>query len=280
VSVKLLALDVDGTLVGTDSVAAADVVNAIAAADAAGIRIVLATGRSYVETHPIWAQLRLTEPYEPLVLVGGALVTEPDTGRTLYHKPIARELAVAFSDALAEEGYPAMANLDGWRSDEEYVLAEHGKPATALRKWFSKIDVTIRRVQRMGEAADMPDPLRVSAVVPPDQAPAVAERLIERFDGRLLIHPILAPNYAVTIVEAHAAGADKWPAVRYVAQAYRIGAGAICAVGDDVNDLEMIRAAGLGVAMPDAPRSILSAADTVAKNGLAAFIRDLVQDRF
>ena len=69
---ELLAVDVDGTLVGPDSVVPADVVDALAAAEQAGLRVCLATGRSYVETHPIWRQLRLRGPFEPLVVVGGA----------------------------------------------------------------------------------------------------------------------------------------------------------------------------------------------------------------
>ena len=85
-----------------------------------------------------------------------------------------------------------------------------------------------------------------------DIVPELAERLQRDFEGRLNVHAIVAPNYAVTIVEAFAAGADKLAGVTYVAQARRIPPSGIVAVGDDVNDIPMVRGAGLGVAMPHA----------------------------
>jgi hypothetical protein len=55
----------------------------------------------------------------------------------------------------------------------------------------------------------------------------------------------------------------KWSGVLGVASAAGIDPGAVCAVGDDVNDLPMIRAAGLGVAMGNASPEVLAAADRV-----------------
>jgi len=277
---KLLAIDVDGTLVGPDDVVADQTAQALREAGAAGLRVCLATGRSYIETMPIWRRLGLARPYEPLVLIGGALVAEPEAGRTLYHRTIDRELACGFADALGEAGFSAMAIVDGWRHGVDYFLAESGDVHSAQRDWFSKMKVRVRRCGNLREAADMPDPLRVSAVVPDDRAEAVAAALSARFDGKLTVRAIVAPNYRVTIVEAFAAGVDKFQAVRYVAQAYRIGPRQIVAVGDDVNDLAMIRGAGLGVAMAHAEQSVREQARAVAEPSLAAFLRRLVAGEF
>ncbi|MCE5325565.1 MAG: Cof-type HAD-IIB family hydrolase [Planctomycetaceae bacterium] len=274
---RLLALDVDGTLVGRDNIVPPDVAAAVGAAEAAGIRIVLATGRSYVETVGVWRQLGLKEPFEPMVLIGGALVSEAHSGRTLWQQPIPRAVAVEFSNALGDAGYSAMAILDVWRHGVEYIVAEHGRGDEAHRLWFSKMNVKVHRVERIAEAPEMPDPLRISAVVESTDAAAVSERLREQFHGRLTVHAILAPNYGVTIVESFAPGVSKFTAVQYVAQAYRIGPGQIAAVGDDVNDLELIRKVGLGVAMPNGSPMLIAEADQVAENGLAAFIRELVE---
>ncbi len=274
---KLLALDVDGTLVGRDNVVPSDVTAAVAAAEAAGIRIVLATGRSYVETVGVWRQLNLKAPFEPMVLIGGALVSEAHSGRTLWQQPIPRAVAVEFSDALGDAGYSAMAILDVWRHGVEYIVAEHGRGDEAHRLWFSKMNVKVHRVERIAEAPEMPDPLRISAVVESTDAAAVSERLREQFHGRLTVHAIVAPNYGVTIVESFAAGVSKFTGVQYVAQAYRIGPGQIAAAGDDVNDLELIRKVGLGVAMPNGSPLLIAEADRVAEHGLAAFIRELLR---
>jgi hydroxymethylpyrimidine pyrophosphatase-like HAD family hydrolase len=121
----------------------------------------------------------------------------------------------------------------------------------------------------------MPEPLRVSTVVDEEQAEALAAALAERFRGRLGVHAIRAPNYDVTIVEAFRAGVDKAAGVRYVAQAYGIGPGAVAAVGDDVNDLELLRLAGLSAAMPHAPEAVRAAADVVVGPSVGAFVRSL-----
>ena len=273
---KMLALDLDGTLLGTDHLVAPETAEAVRAAEAAGLGVCLATGRSYSETRPSWQELGLKGPYQPMVVIGGALISEADTGRTLYHKPIAPAIAVELADALGDAGYSAMAIVDSWRHGVDYYLVECGDVHAAQRDWFSKMNVSVRTVARLGDVADLPSPLRVSAVVPPDKAPALAERLKKRFDGVLNIHPIIAPNYNVTIVEALAAQADKLVALRYVGQAARIAPAQIVAVGDDVNDITMVRGAGFGAAMPDSAAPLAEIADYQITTSLADFLHRLI----
>lgn len=278
---KLLALDVDGTLVRPDQTVAPQLIDALARADAAGLKICLATGRSYVETMPVWQQLRLGLPYQPLVLIGGALVSEPDTGRTLFQRTIPHDLACQYADALLEEGYSAMAIVDAWRHGVDYFFAQGPDAQAEANRWFSKMNVKVQNLRRLADAPDMPGALRISAVIDADKAPDLAARLKNRFDGQLNIHPIHAPNYGVTIVEAFSAKADKFGGIMYLAQAMRLGAGAISAVGDDVNDLPMIRGAALGVAMAKAPQHVKDQAKHVMQaDGLAAFVDELVAGRF
>ena len=280
---RILALDVDGTLVGPDNVVTGDIIEAVALADRAGIGICLATGRSYSETIGIWRQLGLGRPQQPIILIGGALVSETDTHRALYHKPMDSETACRFSDALGAAGYCAMAIVDSWRYDAEYYLTEHGDLADAQRRWFSRMAVDVVSVESLDDVLlgpDGPDVLRISAVVDQNDGPALADDLKEQFGDAINICSILAPNYDVWIVEAHAAGADKRRALQYVAQATRTPMSEVAAVGDDVNDISMIGSAGLGVAMPQAPPGVIEASDHTAAGGLAEFIRQLVDGQF
>jgi HAD superfamily hydrolase (TIGR01484 family) len=276
---KLLALDVDGTLVGRDGLVPQDVVAAVAVARSAGLNVCLATGRSYVETFPIWRQLRLVEPYEPMVLIGGALVSEPNSGRSLYHKPIPADLACRLDEALAAAGHCAMAITDVWRTGVDYLLTEGADRDLAERRWFGQMNVRVRRVRRLADVENPPALLRISAVVEPPAGQVLAARLAEQFRGQLRVHCILAPNYGVTIVEAFATGADKFTGVRYVAQGLAVPASRIAAVGDDINDLPLLRGVGLGVVMPSASPPVAAAAKHVAAD-LASFIRQLAAGRF
>ena len=277
---KLPALDVDGTLIGPDQVVTRGVREAVAEICRAGLRVCLATGRTYAEALDVWRQLDLEAPFEPIVLVGGALVGEPDTGRTLAQRPIPLPAAGEFADALNDLGYVAMVLVDPWRHGVEYLRTRRGDQRAAQRGWFSKMDVRVRAVGRLAEEADLPEPLRISTVVDPEDAGAIAADLARRFEGRLIVQPLQAPKYDATIVEAHAAGATKLAALRYVAQARRIRSERIAAVGDDLNDLEMVRGVGLGVAMPHAPEPLRGAADHVAAEGLAPFLHRLAAGAF
>jgi hypothetical protein len=272
---KLLALDFDGTLIGRDGVVAGDVVEAIALAEAAGVRVCAATGRSYVESAGIWRQVRLLSPPHPMILVGGAMVTEAQTGRTLWQKAIPHEAACEMAEALGAKGYVAMVLVDAWRHGVDYIVTTQGDQTAAARDWFSKMKVTVRQVEHLSEVAAGPEALRISTVVPPAQAGAMAAELAATFAGRLTVRAIQAPNYGVTIVEAHAAGADKLAGLRYIAQGLRLPLAHTVAVGDDTNDLTMVRGAGLGAAMPHAPQILRDAADRVLDGGLADFIRRL-----
>jgi Cof subfamily protein (haloacid dehalogenase superfamily) len=277
---RLLGIDVDGTLLGKDHRLDPQTARTIASARSAGLRVVLATGRTLSETIEIWRQLDLREPSEPLVLVGGALVAEGDTGRTLYHRTIPLSLAAEFADALGEAGYAPMMLVDPWRHGWDYVLCEVGDVEAARGGWLDKTGANVRTVKSVSDRCEIPNPLRISAVVDPEEAPPLVAQLNRTFDGRINVHAIVAPNYDATVVEAFAAGVDKFAALKYVAQAYRIGSGSIAAIGDDINDLGMIRGAGLGAAMPDAPASVREQGDHVAAGGLVEFIEQLIDGRF
>ena len=277
---RLLALDIDGTLVGPDGLVAPETLDAVAAARAAGVGICVATGRSHAESVGIWRALHLDRPFEPVILVGGAIVAEPDTARTLYQRAIPWPTACEFADALGRAGHVAMALVDRWRHGVDYLVTAGADQDAASRDWFSKMDVRVRRVGRLADGAERQEVLRISAVADPDRARALADELRVPFGEGLTVHAILAPNYGVTIVEAHAAGANKMTALKYVAQQLRVPVRRIAAVGDDINDLPMIRGAALGAAMPEAPKAVRDAADHVAAGGLGAFIRRLVAGEF
>ncbi|MFM9011329.1 MAG: HAD family hydrolase, partial [Planctomycetota bacterium] len=89
---------------------------------------------------------------------------------------------------------------------------------------------------------------------------ALEAGLHEAFPGQLSLHTIKSPRYRDWMCEIAPAGVTKWSGVMGMAAAWGIAAEEICAVGDDVNDLPMIRAAGLGLAMGNARPEVQAAA--------------------
>ena len=74
--------------------------------------------------------------------------------------------------------------------------------------------------------------------------------------------------------------AGKWAAILHLSRLWRIDPSAICAVGDDANDIPMIRNAGLGVAMCHARHEVIAAADLVTgghdEDGVAQLVENVL----
>lgn len=273
----LIAIDVDGTLVNLDQRVDPEVVRAIAELRSEGIAVCLATGRNLTETLDVWRQLELAGPFEPIISNGGALVCEPDTGRSLFQQPIEAALAGELIEAIGSAGRTAALNVDRWRWGAD-ILAVPGPEYDRVRQcWFDRLDALIvRPIETLGvDSLGAPDILRVNAVLDQAEAGAFITPLREQFADRLTIHAICAPNYGVYFLEAFAVGTDKFSAVRYLAQGRRIPASRIVAIGDDINDIPMLTGAGLGLAMPDAPESVRRVADGLVEPDLASCLRGL-----
>ena len=275
---RLIAIDVDGTLVDSNQLVAPETQDAIRHAQDRGIQICIATGRSMKETLPVWRQLPLSDPPLPMAVIGGAMVCDPVTQRTLYHRPIDLEVALELDAVLAAAGHSSLAFVDGWRHDADYYFGENGNGEAAMEMWFSKMNVRIRRGASLRSMPDMPAPMRINAVASAQEATSLARELAERFAGRLVIHSLLAPNYGVYVVEAFHPQADKYRAVAYIAQGLRIPTAAIAAIGDDVNDIPMLSQCGLGATFPHACQQVRDCSRHIVTDSLANFIRQVADD--
>jgi hydroxymethylpyrimidine pyrophosphatase-like HAD family hydrolase len=105
---------------------------------------------------------------------------------------------------------------------------------------------------------------------------ALHERFTHELPGELYTHVLRSPRYLGYLCEIAPRGNTKWTGVQRLAEAWDISPEAICAVGDDVNDLPMIEGAGLGVAMGNALPEVRAAADRIApthdEDGLAQVV--------
>jgi len=279
----LLAVDIDGTLVGPGEPLRSRNAEALATAKRAGMTVCLCTGRSVAEARPIWLQCGLGGRADPLVCVSGAIVCESDTARTLHIEPLAPAPAIAASEALLARGLSTVALVDAWREGFDYYLVA-GDDASAVRAaWLDRHACTVREVRALTEVPALPELLRLTALADEDDED-VGEILGRCGDGQLAVGWIRALNYGFGLWECLAPRANKWTGVRYVSQGLRIARADIVAIGDDVNDLPMIERAGLGVAMGNAPNPVRQAADHVAgrhdADGLAMFIEQLLDGQF
>jgi hypothetical protein len=280
---KLLAVDVDGTLLGPGSRLSSAHAAAVRQAKETGLAVCLCTGRSVAETHPVWRACEFGGKADPLICISGALVCEGDSARTLRIEPVAAAAAAAGAEAIVRAGRSVVALVDAWRWGFDYYLLEAQDAPAVRQKWLDRHACRVRVVKSLADTSEPAEILRLT-VFADSSAGAVEANLAACADGQLQVGRIHAPNLGVDLLECFAPAASKWAGIRYVAQGLRIGKQDIVAVGDDVNDLSMLQNAGLAVAMGNAGPSVKSAARlTIGRHdadGLAPFIAQLLAGNY
>src|SRR5206468_7743365 len=113
-----------------------------------------------------------------------------------------------------------------------------------------------------------------------DQVAALQRRLDEKFAERIFGLAIRVPHAGVDVYEVFDPAVNKWEGILHVARRHQIDPSQIIAIGDDLNDVPMIKSAGLGVAMGNGHPEVKAIAKRVIgsneEEGLAAFLEELV----
>lgn len=267
--IRLIALDIDGTIIGDDHEIAERTVRAVRAAMDRDVAVSLVTGRMVSSAMRFATDLGLTGP---IVGYQGGLIRampQPDTrrlGRLLLHTPLAAEAARSILAWTRARGLDPHVNhlerfilrADDPRADD--YSAFMGARAELVPDLLEAIDHPVTKILAVGEPP-----------VPVEVAPLARAEFAGRADVTIS-HP--------RFLEFVAPGVSKGRAIRFLARRLRIPLAATLAIGDQWNDLEMIAEVGHGTAMPSAPPEVRAAARYVAPplevDGAARMIEDLV----
>jgi len=270
---RLLVLDVDGTVTNSRHEVTTATCEAVARIQAAGIRVVLATGRRYRDTLPVAARLGISEP---LITASGALVKRSTDHATLARAEFGPGTLEGVVAEIVAAGHEPVFYSDSFADGFDFhcrsltVAQTPGRDeSTGSMPVISGLSEYLERNRDLAKV--VPD---LHRNVPPGVFAGFAmgshramlnleQSLHENFPGKLSLHTIRSPRYLNWMCEIAPVGVTKWSGVMTLADEWGIRAEEICAVGDDVNDLPMIRAAGLGVAMGNAQPEVLAAADRV-----------------
>jgi len=274
---RLLAIDIDGTLVNSRDELTSDTQEALIRAGRAGIHIVLATGRRYSRT------LHFVEPLGidvPLITATGALIKDPKDHRTLFQSIIDSHLLRQVLAIIDLCGYDPLLCADTFAQGFDFYNARAKVGTTELQEYLD-LNPNDGRIWPNLIADPPPGVFSVFTMGTKDQMLILEQILHGKLSGRLSTHVLRSPRYRGFLVEITPAGVSKWSGVRRLAESWGIEEASICAVGDDVNDIPMIRAAGLGVAMGNALAEVKAAADIVApthdENGLVQVVQWLLE---
>lgn len=274
---RLLAVDVDGTLLNSSNALPAANREALHRAHEAGLTVCLCTGRSYTETKPVIDAIGLD--LDASIGVFGAIVCDARTGRTIHRSPIPRRTARRLLEHFASRGDPVLVLQDVTEAETDYYLITGEHNMEAYDRWLELSPTVTHRVERWPE--DASEPLRIGIIVDPADVDAVRAELDAEFPStELKRNAIFAPNYGLHVLECFAPQVNKWFGITQLARDRAIETSEIVAIGDDVNDVEMIRSAGLGVAVANAIPAVREVAKwhTAGNNeaGVAVFIDRLL----
>lgn len=262
---RMLLADLDGTVIDPGGEVAEDTAAALRRLRAAGHRVILATGRCWRSARPVVRRLGLDEP---VICLTGALVKAAGDGRTLDRRVLPAAMVRRTIEAVHGAGHSALVHVDD--ADHEFDAVLLRGPNTS-RETADYVALAGRACQgrHIDEIGDLLGQcLEVSVWGPPAALGACRAAIEVALGDRVHTLIIHAPNVGHWVLEVFGPGVTKWAAARRLAEQAGIAPAEIVAMGDDVNDLEMIRQAGLGVAMSHAVAEVRRAADHVAEAGL------------
>ena len=243
---KLLAVDLDGTCLDHEDVLRPSVLAALKKAADAGVTVAVSTGRNLLG---IPAALRESGFVRWCITSNGAAIYDLSTGEAVFRRSIPVETAAELLSTIRGMGYPTSVTVgqDVIDCDHDVYRFRHTFFHDYAESLFA--DDLADYVRARGE-----DPAKVHVLY------------LRRLDGTP-VHALLRTVPGITFtgdVKGHteivAAGVDKGAALLHLCSRLGVRPEETAAIGDSENDLTMLRAAGLSVAMGNAPEAIRAAA--------------------
>lgn len=264
--IKMIAIDLDGTLLQDDLDISPRDRQAIREAIRRGVKVVICTGRMYSTASPHASKLGLDTP---IICFNGAYITTQDKSRVLDH--------YAFSTSYARPIYEEACRR-GLHTNY-YVEDDINVPEIndIVRHYLQRIEADVRVVEDMNVFFDQHDRLTKITVQSDDHLALddFARWIEEAFPSELYV--VKSGKFFLEVSHPYA---NKGTGVDKIAEHFGIPAEQVMAIGDNFNDISMFRFAGLAVAMGNAEEAVRREADVVTgtyqEDGVAKAIETYV----
>lgn len=254
-------MDVDGTILTPDSALTPRMLRAARLAQERGVTLALATSRRWIGAEPI---ARALGAVRPLILYDGALRRGFPDGGVEAVEPLASDVAREAAGRIVAAGLRVVAQYS-LSAGERMVATEetpHGEWMESYLAMFTQ-EVRYRPLDTL--LAVFQKPLRLVSFGPIETLRALVDSLADLPVGRQIL-PF--GSYGVAELMVFAPGVSKGSALTRLAADLGVPLSETLAIGDGVNDISMLRAAGLGVAMEHAAPHVRAAADVVTTSNV------------
>jgi Cof subfamily protein (haloacid dehalogenase superfamily) len=271
---KMIAMDMDGTLLTTDKVVSQGNRDALKKAGDMGIKLVVCTGRIFTSA---WAYADLIGTEAPIIASNGAYIREKDRDEVVYMKTLPKEDIYKAVKIVKDHGFqPHLFSSDTIFTEKKIFTAKlYDKQNESLPK-DKQVNIVI--TDNLGKMIDENSNiiLKIVVVSEMDEIDKLNELRNERINEIDASVVSSAPNN----FEIMSKGISKGNAVKILGETYGIPPKEIICIGDSENDISMIKYAGVGVAMGNAIDELKVAADYITDNndndGVAKAIEKIV----
>lgn len=265
--IKLLASDLDGTLIADMRSVPKRTRAAIETAMARGVRVTIATGREWGGLTQRFASV--LELNTPIICYQGALIIDPQTNETIASEGLSLPLTRRLIDLARLHRLSLHLFLNG-KTYTEF-------PTEQSRSIMGYVGSDIIEVDDLKQAITA-SPIKAMIVHPPAEVEGLLGRLQAALGKDLSVFRSLEP-----LIEVTSAQVSKGRALANLADYYGFAQSEVMAIGDQDNDIDMIEWAGLGVAMGNASPGAKAVADyivpPISEEGAASAIERFVLGR-
>lgn len=264
---KMIVLDLDGTLTNNKKEITPRTKQALMQAQAAGLHVVLASGRPTYGIVPLAEELKLKDNGGYILAFNGGKIIDCTNNKVLFEQKLDEQLVPILFQETKKAGMEILTyqgeGIAATNKDDEYVQHEafiNKMPVTQYDDFLNQLVYPINKCLIVGD----PTPLHKLEI-----------RLAKELEGKMDVY-----RSADFFLECVPLGIDKARALDRLISSLRISREEVIACGDGYNDLSMIRFAGLGVAMANAAKDIQSEADFVTlsneEDGVAHVIEHFI----
>jgi len=265
---KLIAIDMDGTLLNDHHEVTDEVRNALDAARERGVKVVLCTGRPLAGVRRYLKDLRLEDEEDYVIAYNGAIVQNTNTNE------------VVFGQSLGYEDFRSLHELSRTLDtpmhffDAEFLYTTNKliSPYTVHEAFITQIPFLHTTAEEVPKDISMP---KVMYIDEPERLDRTIAAIPAEINDKYMM--VKSAPFYLEILHREV---SKGNAVKRLSEKLGIKREEVMTIGDNGNDLSMIQFAGCGVAMENAIPMVKEAADYHTKsnneNGVAHAIRELV----
>lgn len=266
-SYRVIALDLDGTLLTPNKTILPESIEALARAQQAGVKVLIVTGRHHCAIHPFYQALQLDTP---AICCNGTYLYDYAAKKVLASDPLEKSQATRVIEMLDEENIHGLLYVD-----DAMLYQEPTGHVTRTLNWAQSLPEAQRplflQVPSLAQAAQDAHAIWKFALSHPDTR--ALQQFAERTEAELALACEWSWHDQVDIAQA---GNSKGKRLAQWVESQGLSMQDVLAFGDNYNDLSMLEQVGLGVAMGNADDAIKARAKKVIGTNLEAGIAEVI----